>query len=228
LTDLIALQKTLNVRFKDPSLLKQALIHSSYTNENPDTAPFHNERLEFLGDAILDTVISKQLYQLLPDETEGELTRLRSALVRRNSLFQLARTIQLSQYLHLGRGEEVSGGRNKSTNLAGALEAVIGAIFLDSGFKAATDFILRLFDAELNDCIKKKTAIDYKSRLQQLIQSIQQETPVYRIVKTSGLPHEPMFTAEVYLGDKVLGSGCGTSKKMAETEAAHSALEQLK
>lgn len=228
MTDLMALQEMLNVRFKDPSLLKQALIHSSYTNENPDIAPFHNERLEFLGDAVLSTVISKQLYQLLPDKTEGELTRLRSALVRRNSLFRLARTIELNQYLHLGRGEEASGGRNKSTNLAGALEAVIGAIFLDNGFKAVTDFILRLFDTELNECIKKKTGIDYKSQLQQLIQSRQQETPVYRIVETSGLPHEPMFTSEVYLGDKVLGRGCGTSKKMAEADAARSALEQLK
>lgn len=227
MTDLMALQKVLNIRFKDPSLLQQALIHSSYTNENPDTAPVPNERLEFLGDAVLGTIIAEKLYQLLPNATEGELTRLRATLVRRTTLYRIAGTIGLSQYLYLGRGEEASGGRQKSTNLAGALEAVIAAIFLDRGFRAATDFVLCLFDTDLRESAKKGVGIDYKSQLQQLIQSRQQETPAYRITQASGSSHDPLFTAEVFIGDTILGRGCGTSKKIAEAEAAHSALEQL-
>ena len=227
MTDFLTLQKVLNIHFKDPSLLQQALIHSSYANENPDTAPVSNERLEFLGDAVLGMIISEKLYQFLPDATEGELTRLRSALVRRNTLYRIAKSIGLSQYLYLGRGEEASGGRLKSTNLAGTLEAIIAAIFLDRGLSATTDFVLRLFDMDLKESVKKGAGIDYKSQLQQLIQSGQQETPVYQTMQTSGLPHEPMFTAEVSLGENVLGRGRGTSKKLAEADAARSALEQL-
>ncbi len=223
----MTLQKVLDIRFKDPSLLQQALIHSSYTNENPDTAPVPNERLEFLGDAVLGTIIAEKLYQLLPDATEGELTRLRAALVRRTTLYRLARTIGLSEYLYLGRGEEASGGRHKSNNLAGAMEAVIAAIFLDRGFSAATDFVLCLFDTDLKESARKGAGIDYKSQLQQLTQSRQQETPAYRIVQASGSSHDPLFTAEVFIGDTILGRGCGKSKKLAEAEAAHSALEQL-
>lgn len=223
----MTLQKILNVRFKDPSLLQQALIHSSYTNENPETAPIPNERLEFLGDAVLGIIITEKLYQLLPNATEGELTKLRAALVRRTTLYRLAKTIGLNEYLYLGRGEEASGGRHKSNNLAGAMEAVIAAIFLDSGFNATTDFVLCLFDTDLKEFAEKEAGIDYKSQLQQLIQSRQQETPAYRIVKTSGSPHDPLFTAEVFIGDTVLGTGCGKSKKSAEAEAAHSALEQM-
>ena len=227
MTDLETLQQVLNIDFKNPSLLQQALIHSSYVNENPDRAPTPNERLEFLGDAVLGTIIAEKLYQLLPDATEGELTRLRAALVRRTTLYRIARTIGLSQYLYLGRGEEASGGRHKSTNLAGALEAVIAAIFLDRGSRAATDFVLRLWDADLRESTKKGVAVDYKSQLQQIIQSSRQETPAYRITQASGSSHAPLFTAEVFTGDVILGRGCGTSKKIAEAEAARSALEQL-
>lgn len=227
MTDLMTFQEVLNIRFKDPSLLQQALIHSSYSNENPETAPIPNERLEFLGDAVLGMIIAEKLYQLLPDATEGELTRLRAALVRRTTLYRIAMTIKLDRYLYLGRGEEASGGRHKSTNLAGGLEAVIAAVFLDRGFNATTDFVLRLFDTDLKEVAQKGAAVDYKSQLQQLIQSRQQETPAYRITQASGSPHEPVFTAEVSTGDTILGSGCGKSKKLAEAEAARSALEQL-
>ena len=227
LVDLTTLQRVLGVRFKDPSLLEQALIHSSYTNENPGTAPIPNERLEFLGDAVLGMVIAERLYQLLPDATEGEMTKLRSTLVRRTTLSRIANTIGLNDYLYLGKGEEASGGRHKPTNLAGVLEAVIAAIFLDQGWSTTTDLILRLFDPELKELDKQETGIDYKSRLQHLVQSRQQETPVYRIIEISGPAHERMFTTEVMVGDTVLGRGCGKSKKLAETEAARLALEQL-
>lgn len=225
---LAALQQILGVRFKDPSLLEQALVHSSYVNENPGAAPASNERLEFLGDAILGMIFAEKLFKDLPSSSEGEMTRLRSALVRRNSLASMTRSIGLSHYLYLGKGEEASGGRDKPANLAGALEAVIAAIFLDQGQDATRDFILRLFDTELKELASQGAEVDYKSQLQHLYQSQQQETPVYHIIEASGPDHDRRFTAEVIVGDTVLGRGYGKSKKLAETEAARSALEKLK
>ncbi len=227
MTNLTTLQQVLGIHFKDLSLLEQALVHSSYTNENPGTTPISNERLEFLGDAVLGIIFAEKLYQLLPDATEGEMTRLRAALVRRTTLSRVAKAVGLDQYLYLGKGEEASGGRYKSTNLAGALEAVVAATFLDQGWSNTTDFVLHLFNTQLNELDIQGKGIDYKSRLQHLIQSRQQQTPVYQITQASGPSHEPLFTAEVRAGDTVLGRGCGKSKKIAETEAAHSALEQL-
>ena len=225
---LATLQQVLGVHFKDSSLLEQALVHSSYINENPDAALTSNERLEFLGDAVLGMIFAQKLYHYFPNATEGEMTKLRSALVRRNTLSSVAKTIGLSDYLYLGKGEELSGGRHKPTNLAGVLEAVIAAIFLDQGWNTTTDFILRLFDTELKKLDRQGTGVDYKSQLQQLIQSNQQETPVYQIIETTGPAHDRMFTAEVRVSDTVLGRGSGKSKKLAETEAARSALEQPK
>jgi len=173
-------------------------------------------------------IFAQKLYHYFPDATEGEMTRLRSALVRCSTLSNIAKAIGLSDYLYLGKGEEASGGRQKPTNLAGALEAVTAAVFLDQGWEKTTDFILRLFDTELEKLINQGIGIDYKSQLQHLIQSRQQETPVYQIIEANGPAHDRMFTAEVKVGDTILGKGCGKSKKIAETEAARSALEQLK
>jgi ribonuclease-3 len=227
LADVTELQQTLGVHFKDLLLLEQALVHSSYINENPGAAPTSNERLEFLGDAVLGAVFAEKLYQLLPDAAEGEMTRLRAALVRRATLSRVARAFGLDRYLYLGKGEEASGGRYKPSNLAGALEAVIAAVFLDRGWGITTDFILRLFKDELDELDRRGLIIDYKSRLQHLIQSRQGQMPAYHITETSGPSHKPLFTAEVTAGDTVLGRGCGSSKKIAQTEAARSALEQL-
>jgi len=228
LANLKALQQILGIHFKDPSLLEQALVHSSYINESPGTAPASNERLEFLGDAILGVIIAQKLYQYFPDATEGEMTKLRAALVRRSTLSSIARTIGLSDYLYLGKGEEASGGRDKPTNLAGAMEAVTAAVFLDQGWGITMDFILWVFDTELKKLPRKGEGVDYKSQLQQIIQSRQQETPVYQIIEATGPAHDRMFVVEARVGDTVLGRGCGKSKKLAESEAAHSALEQLK
>ena len=153
MADLAVLQQILGVSFKDPSLLEQALIHSSYVNENPGLALTSNERLEFLGDAILGSVIAEKLYQDLPSFTEGELTKLRATLVRRDTLARVARAIGLGDYLYLGKGEESSGGRHKPVNLAGALEAVIAAIYLDQSLVTAKNFILRLFSKELQKVV---------------------------------------------------------------------------
>ena len=175
----------------------------------------------------LGAVIAERLYQLIPEADEGVMSVLRSALVRSTALSRVAKSINLSGYLYLGRGEESGGGRQKTTNLAAALEAVIAAVFLDSGWSAAKDFILRLFDAELKKAISRGIETNYKTQLQQVILSRQQEVPVYRITETSGPPHNRKFTAEVLVNDEVLGRGNGRSKKNAETEAARSALEKL-
>ena len=227
MADLAILQQALGVSFNDASLLEQALIHRSYLNENPELAQTSNERLEFLGDAVLGLIVAEKLYQDYPHFTEGEMTKLRSALVRRETLARMARVIRLGEYLYLGRGEATSGGRNKSANLAAALEAVIAAVFIDQGPSTTRDFILRLLDAELQKAVSQGTIVDYKSQLQELAQSREQQTPTYHIIETTGPDHGKTFTAEVRLGEVVLGRGSGKSRKAAETEAARSALEQL-
>ncbi len=227
LADLAALQQTLGISFNDPSLLEQALVHSSYVNENPGFALASNERLEFLGDAVLGLVVAEKLYQDFPHSDEGEMTRLRAALVRGGTLARVARTIGLGDYLYLGKGEEVSGGRRKPANLAGALEAMIAAIFLDQGSITIRDFILRLFNEELQRVASQEARVDYKSQLQELIQAREQPTPTYQLVEAVGPDHDRRFTVEVRVDDTVLGKGSGKSKKAAETEAARSALEQL-
>ena len=227
MADLSVLQQILGVSFKDPSLLEQALVHSSYVNENPGLALTSNERLEFLGDAVLGSVIAEKLYHDLPLFTEGEMTKLRATLVQRDSLARVARAIGLGDYLYLGKGEEASGGQHKPVNLAGALEAVIAAIYLDQGAATAKDFILRLFNKELQKVVSQGAEVNYKSQLQELIQAKEQQTPAYHVIEATGPDHDRRFTVEVKVGDTVLGRGSGRSKKEAETEAARSALERL-
>jgi ribonuclease-3 len=224
---LVALQDILGISFNNLSLLEQALVHSSYINENPDLAQASNERLEFLGDAILGLVIAEELYQTLPNAAEGEMTKLRATLVSRNTLAQLAGAIKLGDYLYLGKGEESSGGRHKTSNLAGALEALIAAISLDQGLAATKSFILRLFEQELEKLVSQGTEVNYKSRLQELIQARGEPPPVYYVIETKGPDHDRRFTVEVRAGNTALGRGTGRSKKSAETEAARSALENL-
>jgi len=226
MTDLAALQNTLGVSFKDLSLLEQALVHSSYVNENIGIAT-SNERLEFLGDAVLGFIIARELYQRLPQSTEGEMTELRSSLVRGDTLSHIAETISLGDYLYLGKGEEASGGRLKPANLAGAIEAVIAAIFLDQGSNTTRDFILKLMDKELSKILSQGIEPDYKSQLQELIQSRYQQTPTYQVLEAIGPDHDRRFTVEVRVGNTVLGRGSGKSKKSAEAESARSALDQL-
>ena len=227
MTDLVALQQTLGITFNDISLLEQALAHSSYVNENPDFTPASNERLEFLGDAVLGLVVAERLYQLFPQFTEGQMTRLRAALVRRETLARMAQTIGLGDHLYLGKGEEASGGRQKPLNLAGAIEAVIGAIFLDQGLAQARDFTLRLLETDLSEAVARGDSVDYKSELQELTQAREQQTPTYHVIESTGPEHDKRFTVEVRVGDTLLGWGSGKSKKAAESEAARAALEKL-
>ncbi len=227
MADLAVLQQTLGISFNDPSLLEQALVHRSYINENPDFTLAANERLEFLGDAVLGLVVAEKLYQDFPQFSEGKMTKIRSVLVRRDNLVRIARTLGLGSYLYLGKGEAASGGRHKPTNLATALEAVIAAIFLDQGSAISRDFVLGLLNKELQKVVSQGIKTDYKSQLQELIQSQQQPTPAYHLIGATGPDHDRRFTVEVRIGNTVLGTGSGSSKKVAETEAARLVLERL-
>lgn len=225
--DIGSLQESLKVKFKNPSWLEQALVHSSYLNEYPGSALAANERLEFLGDAILGLIVAEKLYRDFPGMAEGEMTRIRSVLVRRETLAHIAAGLKLGDYLYLGRGEEAGGGRRKPANLAAALEAVVAAIFLDSGLAAARKAVLGWLDKELKEVIGQGKGIDYKSRLQELVQSQYRTSPAYRTMQATGPDHDRLFTVEAMLGDRVLGRGSGKSRKLAETEAARQALAQM-
>ena len=222
------LQKTLGVSFQQPDLLTQALTHSSYANENPGIAPTSNERLEFLGDAILGLIVAENLFRDFPGMSEGEMTRLRSILVKQETLARVAESIKLGNYLYLGKGEEASGGRDKPANLARALEALIAAVYLDQGSAATEQLVLEILDTELLKTLYQGAIIDYKSQLQELLQAKTQQTPVYNLIETQGPDHNKNFTVEVRLGNDMLATGVGRSKKKAETEAARIALEKLK
>jgi ribonuclease-3 len=225
--DISLLQDELGVRFRDPSILEQALVHSSYVNENPACATGHNERLEFLGDAVLDFFVADKLYRDFPRLSEGEMTRLRAALVRRETLARVSRAIGLGGFLYMGRGEEATGGRHKAANLAGALEAVIAAVYLDQGPAAAEQVVGRLLGEEWETAVSQGFGIDYKSRLQEVSQSRFQQAPQYNLVGERGPDHDKVFTVQVTIGSDVMGSGSGRSKKLAETEAARAALDKI-
>ena len=225
--DITDLQKTLGVAFIRHSLLQQALVHSSYVNENSASVSGHNERLEFLGDAVLGLIVAGELYRDFPDLSEGEMTKLRATLVRRDTLARVARSMSLGDFLYMGKGEESSGGRSKTPNLAGALEAVIAAVYLDRGIMAARDMFISLFAAEWQKLASPGTGVDYKSRLQELTQSRFQQTPAYQLAGEAGPDHDKRFTVDVMVNDEILGRGYGKSKKLAEMEAARLALEKL-
>jgi len=227
LADLALLQERLGVKFKDLSLLEQSVVHSSYVNEYPGLVKGHNERLEFLGDAGLGLVVAEKLYQDYPDFTEGQMSKMRSSVVCRVGLNGVAKAIDLGSFLYMGKGEEASMGREKAANLAGAMEAVIGAVFLDSSMECIRRIILELFAGELREAVAQKKNEDYKSQLQELLQSKKQKAPVYRVVEMSGPDHDRIFVVEVLDGNAAIGEGMGKSKKSAENEAAKMALRKL-
>ncbi len=217
------LEARIGYSFVNRALLRQALTHRSITNETDERA--HNERLEFLGDAVLQLVISQLLYDAFPDADEGTLSRLRATAVRGTSLAEKARSIGLGSALRLGEGERKSGGAEKDSLLADAFEALIAAVHLDSGFEAAHAFVLRLFSEEIQQLPGR--ARDAKTELQQWCQKHHHKVPTYRIVSESGPEHERSFACEVVLDGSQLGTGVGKSKKAAEQAAALAALETL-
>ena len=213
--------------FKNGDLLTVALVHSSYLNENPGAFDQPNERLEFLGDALIGLVAADELYRRHPDWPEGELTGARSALVRGETLAQVGETLDLGRYLLMGRGEEASGGRERPSNLAAAVEAVVGALFLDQGYGVAHDLVLRLLSTQLAAVDQVSTAISAKSALQEAVQGQGLEPPSYRTVEASGPDHAREFTAEVTVSGRVLGRGTGRRKALAEEQAAREALDAM-
>jgi ribonuclease-3 len=221
------LEDRIGVRFQNPALLEQALVHSSYVNENPQLRLQSNERLEFLGDAVLGLVVADELFASYHDLDEGKLTELRAHLVRRDTLAKAARRLRLGQELQLGRGEEGGGGRARPTNLSHAYEAVVGAVFLDSGLDEARGFVTRSLQQEFETAADRAFPGDPKSRLQELSQARFQTTPQYRLVKAEGPDHARRFTIEVLIRDEAWGRGRGRSKQDAEKEAARHALERM-
>lgn len=222
--NLADLEKKLVLNFKNKSLLRQSLIHRSYLNEHPNEGSSSNERLEFLGDAILEFVISKMLFGKFPDVAEGTLTALRSNLVRTESLAKIAHSLEIGEYLYLSRGEEESGGKTNQTLLANALEAVIGAIYEDKGIQEVSEFIERNFEAKISESLKNLK--DCKSLLQEKAQRKEKITPSYKVLGEEGPNHSKTFTVGVYLNKKKLAEGKGHSKQTAEEEAARIALEK--
>jgi len=221
-------QENLGICFRRESLLEQAFVHTSYCNETLDLEYSSNERLEFLGDAVLNFVVTDKLYKEFPELSEGELTEIRASLVCRDTLAELASSLELGNWLLLGRGEERSGGRAKASNLANAVEAFIGALYLDQGIGKARRFILKQLKRDLDEIKTGKTMLNYKALVQEFIQGEGGPTPVYRLVEAIGPDHDKQFTAEILVDGQALGRGMGGSKKVAESQAARAAWEKLR
>jgi ribonuclease-3 len=228
MTDWDQCQDDLGIRFRGESLLEQAFVHRSYCNETPNLGYSSNERLEFLGDAVLNFVVTDKLYKEFPELSEGELTELRASLVCRDTLAELASSLGLGEWLLLGRGEDLGGGRAKASNLANAMEALIGALYLDQGIGKTRRFILKQLKRDLEEMKMGKTMLNYKALVQESIQGEGRPTPVYRLVEAVGPDHDKQFTAEILVNGESLGRGMGGSKKAAESQAARAAWEKLR
>lgn len=219
------LESKIRIKFKNPVLLEMVFVHKSYINENKTEVKEDNERLEFLGDAVLELVTTEFLFESFPDAQEGQLTSFRSALVKGNHLSEVARQLELGEYLLLSHGEEKSGGREKNYILANVLEALIGAIYLDRGFITAHKFISKFILIKLGDILKKGLHIDAKSKLQEIYQDKMGITPIYSVLSENGPDHNKNFEVGVYVGEKLIGKGTGSSKQKAEQDAAVQALK---
>lgn len=222
------LQKKIRVKFKNPNLLQTAFIHKSYLNEHRAVNIEDNERLEFLGDAVLELVSTEFLFNAFPDTGEGQLTTFRSALVKGKHLADVGRKLELGRYLHLSRGEEKSGGREKNYLLANTLEALIGAMYLDRGFKTCHTFISNFILTNLGDILRTGAHIDAKSSLQEMSQEKYGITPIYEVLNEIGPDHNKVFEVAAFIGKEMVGKGKGSSKQKAEQDAAWNALEAKK
>ena len=223
-----ALEATLGFSFKNPSILHLALVHRSYCNENGIDPAECYERLEFLGDAVLELAVSTELYTRFPDAHEGELTKTRSSLVRRETLASIARRIDLGSYLFVGKGVEITHGREQDSVLAAAFEALIAAIYIDQGNEFTRQLILKLIDVELSQAEKSDGPPENpKSQLQEMVQGQGMNPPVYQLARSTGPDHDPVFTVEVLVNGQVVGTGTGGKKSDAEGAAARAAYAAL-
>lgn len=219
------LQERIGYRFKNKNLLRQALTHSSYANEKHMSKLSDNERLEFLGDAVLEIVSSEFLFQNYPKMPEGDLTKLRASIVCEPTLALCTKEMDLGKYLFLGKGEDMTGGRKRKSILSDALEALIGSIYLDGGFASAKEFILRFI---LTDIEHKQLFYDSKTILQEIVQAEFKEELSYRIIAETGPDHDKLFEVEALIGEQVIGTGEGRTKKSAEQEAAYHGILKLR
>jgi ribonuclease-3 len=221
------LEKQLAITFTDKGLLDHAFIHKSFMNEYKGDDKSDNERLEFLGDAVLELAVTEYLFKTYPKSPEGELTNWRSALVKGKNLAKVANELNLGNYLYLSKGEEKSGGRKKNYILANTLEAFIGALYLDKGYRIAHDFINKYILIKLEEILEEGLHIDAKSHFQELSQEEFDVTPEYRLISESGPDHAKRFVMGAFLGDKKVGEGDGSSKQKAEESAARNALVEV-
>ena len=226
-SDMAALEAALGVEFRDRRLLELALVHGSYLNENPGSSEESNERLEFLGDAVIGVAAAHELYRRNPEWPEGRLTEARSDLVRGETLARVASRLALGDHLRMGRGEASGGGRRRPSVLASALESVVGALFLDRGYPDAEALALRLLEPEMPHLERPSVARNPKSALQEALQAAGAKPPTYSIVDVTGEDHSRQFTAEVCIDGRVLGSGTGPRKSTAERRAAEAALAAM-
>lgn len=225
--NLTSLEKIIGYKFSNKDLLKEALTHRSYLNENASWSLPHNERLEFLGDAVLELAVTEELYHRLPDYSEGILTPIRAALVNYQALLEIAAEIKLEKHLLLSKGEANGNDRSREAILANATESVIGAIYLDSDYKTIKKFINQFVMARLDEVMRGESYRDPKSVLQEKIQSTKKLTPTYKVLEESGPEHNKVFKVAVYFGKKKIAAGEGLSKQEAETQAAKKALEKI-
>jgi ribonuclease-3 len=221
------LQQRLGYSFRQPDLLRQALTHKSFSNEQVGMQPQYNERLEFLGDSVLGLAVSSRIYHEMPELAEGQLTRIRAEVVNERSLSAIGRELGLGDCLLLGRGEERSGGRERPSLLANAVEALLGAIMCDGGFEPARSVAEALFGAAIGRSLRDDAGSDHKTRLQELLQARQGRPPVYRLVSAEGPEHQRLYRIEVRVDEQTIGVGEGRSKKAAEQQAAKAALARL-
>lgn len=224
---LLSFQKDLGYHFKDTAFLCEALRHSSYVNEKHEPALKDNERLEFLGDAVLDLVVTHTLMNRFPDTREGDLSRMRATIVNESQLATVAQKLRVGEHLLLGRGEALSHGEQKASILADALEAVIAAVYLDGGFEVAFEVVTGLFSEPMAHVGERLLAEDFKSRLQELVQSKFKTIPQYKVESESGPDHDKEFEIRLTVGTFLTTRGTGKSKKAAEQEAARIALDKL-
>jgi ribonuclease-3 len=220
------LAKSLGIKFNDISILDRALVHRSYLNENRSIEK-SNERLEFLGDAVLELIVSQYLYNKYPDREEGDLTSFRSAIVRTESLAQASRELNYGDYLKMAKGEEESGGRDKDYILANTFEAVLGAIFLDQGLNICRDLVNKVLLLKVENIVENRLDIDGKTKIQEVAQAKYKLTPTYEVIKEHGPDHDKIFIVAVKIGNKVIGKGEGSSKQKAEEAAAQKGLEYI-
>lgn len=225
--DISHLEDSLGYRFRDKNIFLEALTHKSFFHENPDKADAYNERLEFLGDSVLGFVIVEYLFLSDYKLTESVMAKTKSYLVKESVLSEIANEISLGKYLRLGKGEEVTGGRKKRSLLADAVEALLGAVYIDGGYEKSRSLIVRLFKEKIDTIMSSGEFHDFKTELQEKTQLLFSTIPEYKIIRQEGAEHKKLFTIEVYIEGERYGDGTGKSKKEAETLAAKEALQKF-